>query len=716
MNRFRIALTVLILLSVACASLPQAAPTALPTTEALAPLPTLTAQPPVESTPLPPEPIPPTATAAAPALGELVPIQPSNLPGEWLLIDSPNALRTLHFDGVFVWAGSEAGGLVQWEPTMRSPLRHTRATGFPLTSVYDLASDASTGYVYAVGDTGFAMWDGSAWQYWYAEQLGFPADLPLSAVAVEPGTSVLWIGGQEGLDYADYFNEPTRRGGGLLRWDWQTGEMQRFSAPDPLLSNQINDLLVGLDGTLWVASGLYGSEPTDGGISFRSPDGNWGEFGRQHGSDGFAIDRGLNGYGFGSLAQAADGRIYAASRRGVSWLEPGAEKWQFVEFWDAQQMALDDQGYLWVAAREGLFRLENDYPVNVFTRGTQSVNYRAAAFDGQGGIWFGGEQGLSVWQEGTLQELSVPGALPSMLVTDLALNGDGSLWLRSGGVVCQILEDAYIQCYPDETTAIEAASPWTGTTALWPLSPEGKLWLLEERTAWAYDGSSWASVALDAGSGEYIQGFAVGPGDRLALSSEAGLELYDPAGQARSVTWVASTDFYTVVQHPFFDAAGSAIWGSSAYSNFFPGPALRYSLDSQTWETIADPLLANLSPQGLSLSPSGEIWAATADGHLLVLRQDTWQVLPITAEAMGSVGFAWVKFGLGADLWLATIDPCGFEAVCVSGLVYYDSANWMRFTPENSPLASAWIFDVVHTPGDMAWVATTAGLQKFSPP
>ena len=83
---------------------------------------------------------------------------------------------------------------------------------------------------------------------------------------------------------------------------------------------------------------------------------------------------------------------------------------------------------------------------------------------------------------------------------------------------------------------------------------------------------------------------------------------------------------------------------------------------------------------------------------------------------MGSMGFAWVKPGLGADLWLATIDPCGFEAVCVSGLVYYDTANWMRFTPENSPLASAWILDLVHTPGDQAWVATTAGLQKFSPP
>ncbi|MBN2146195.1 MAG: hypothetical protein JW726_02360 [Anaerolineales bacterium] len=712
----------LILLSLACSNLPAVSP---PPTIQPTPAVPVTEEAPAElpaepSQTAPPAPTPQPEPTLAEAVTEGHPIQPSSLPGEWLLFDSPNAVRVLLFDGQYLWAGSGGGGLVQWEPATQNATRHTRASGFPLRTVYDLAFDAATGFVYAVGDAGLAILKDGQWQHSPCAQLGFEADLPLSAVAVEPGTTTIWVGGQEAVTYADDLSEPTTRGGGLLRLDWQSGAWERFTAPDPLLSNQVNDLLIDANGTLWVAGGQYGNEPTAGGISFRDAAGNWGEFGRDHGSDGYTNDRGLNGYAFGQLALGAGGRIYAANRRGVSWLDAGAEKWQFVEFWDVQQMAVDAQGALWAAAREGLFRLEDGALSNVYRQesgeGGEYDYLRAVALDGQGAVWFGGEQGLQIWEDGSVMGLAVPGALPALAVSDVALKGDGTLWLRSGGAVCQLVAEATIQCYENERLAIEAAYPWAGSEPLWPMAPDGSLWLLEERTLWGYDQNGWRSVPMDASIGQAVQGFTVAAEGLLALASENGLALYDPTQGWHMVPSYTPPPAYFAFYNPFYDPASHAIWGAAAYSAFYAGQAVRFSLDSQSWEKVAEEVLGGIPPQGLSISPSGEVYAVTTQGQAFVLREGSWQALPLTAEAMGSTGFAWLKFGLGADLWLATLDPCGFEALCVSGLVYFDTANWMRWTPQNSNLASAWVLDVVTTPDDKVWVATAGGLQKFAPP
>ena len=209
-----------------------------------------------------------------------------------------------------MWAGSQNGGLVQWDAEALTSIRHTRASGFPLRTVNDLAFNAAGGYLYAVGDEGLAIWDGTRWEGFTSGELEFLPDDPLTAVAVEGGTTI-WVGAKEVWDTSVYWEVATYIGGGLAHGDWQEGTWVQYRTPDPLMSNQINDLIVDAGGKLWVASGLYGNEPTAGGVSCRDSRRELGALGIRAGTGRADLDS-LDGYAYGSLAISPDGRVTPA--------------------------------------------------------------------------------------------------------------------------------------------------------------------------------------------------------------------------------------------------------------------------------------------------------------------------------------------------------------------------------------------------------------------
>jgi streptogramin lyase len=588
--------------------------------------------------------------------------------------------------------------------------------------VNDLAFDAASGYLYAVGDEGLAVWDGTHWEGFTSAELGFLPDDPLTAVAVESGTTI-WVGAKEVWDTSVDWWVATYIGGGLAIGDWQEETWEQYQAPDHLLSNQINDLTVDAGGKLWVASGLFGNEPTAGGISCRDSDGNWKHWGFAQGLGWADLDS-LDGYAYVSLVISPDGRVYAGGRHGVSVLDPGADEWQQIEEYSAQQLSLDVDGNLWIAARQGVYRLNsNDAPQNVY-EDPESGSWKAVALDEEGNLWFGGAAGLfRVWG-GSVQQLYVPDALPGLRVFDVAVNGDDTIWLRSEGWISQLVGDRLFT-YASENLAIEAAYPWAGRDSLWPVAPDGTLWFLDDGALRGYNADGWQNVPLDIPSDTYVSGYTACGNDTLVVAVYTGLHLH-----LINQGWlfVPFPQEAYAIRNLICNGLTNTIWGNLAIVDYFyTGKVGQYELVTGEWTTFSEDngSMPYVPPYGVSLSPTGEIWAVNYEDDFISsssvwVYQDygAWKLIIPWTNFLGESGFGEIYFGNSEDLWLTTMEQCGFESVCLTGLIYYNYnwVNWRWFTEENSALVSERIYDLSVDSQGNAWLATDSGLQRVPLP
>jgi ligand-binding sensor domain-containing protein len=674
--------------------------------------------PPTSTQPIPTRTLPPP-TPTTPALTLIkssaffftkgYSIQPSNSPDKWLLYDSPRYTTVLLFDGKYIWAGSADGGLVQWDTHTLSAVRYTNANGFPLRAVNDLAFDEENGYLYAVGDSGLAIWDGTQWKGFTSEQLGFLLDEPLNAIAVEAGT-IIWVGAQQSWNPASYSEASAWIGGGLVRGDWRAGNWESFNNQDPLLNEEINDLAFDSNGNLWVASGRSYEEPTTGGIAVRDTFERWSHWGWTWGS-AHKFDRGLDGYGFSSLAISPDGRVYAGGSRGVSWLEPDTDVWQSVDVRGVHQLSLDAQGRLWMATDYGLHRLDVSGLQFVFQR-PEYNGWLALAQDGEANVWFGGSDGLFRLRGNRVEQMPVLDALPGYIF-DVAVNGDDTVWTRSDVGISHLVGDRIIN-FAEEKLAIEAAYPWSGLDTLWPVATDGTLWLLMDNTLWGYNQDGWKAVTLDTLSDEHIYSYTAGRNGALIIAGSIGLHIYKGNKVWQLVKYPQGIDYIDGV---VYNSATNTIWARN-YFLHNPGKVVRFNLDTGDWTFWGENPRSYYSLNGIGLSSANEIWAASTSGSLVVYRSDgTWQSVAKSADFLGVWGFGDIHFGNSGDIWLTTIEECG-EWICSTGLVYYDGKRWQRFTAENSGLYDNRVYDVSVDSLGNAWLATETGLQQapFPPP
>ena len=653
-------------------------------------------------------------------------IQPSNGADEWLLYDSPRSVTVLLFDGESMWAGSQNGGLVQWDAEALTSIRHTRASGFPLRTVNDLAFDAGGGYLYAVGDEGLAIWDGTRWEGFTSGELGFLPDDPLTAVAVEGGTTI-WVGAKEVWDTSVDWEVATYIGGGLAHGDWQEGTWEQYRAPDPLMSNQINDLIVDAGGKLWVASGFYGAAPTAGGVSWRDSEGNWKHWGITQGLDRADLDS-LDGYAYRSLAISPDGRVYAGGRWNMSKLDPGTGVWDPIEVKYpnevkyVQQLSLDTGGNLWITAEQGVYRLDSNYALQNVYEDPESGSWKAIALDEEGNVWFGGAAGLFRMQGESVRRLYVPDALPGIPVFDVAINGNDTVWMRSEGGISQLVGDR-IFAFASESLAIEAAYPWTGRDSLWPVAPDGTLWLLDDGSLRGYNTDGWQSVPLDIPSDTYVSGYTVCGNDTLVVAVYNGLHIH-LTNQGWLFAPFPQGGF--VIRDLICHGLTNTIWGNfDMAENFYTGMVGQFKLEAGEWIVFNEDngSIPYVPPYGASLSPTGEIWAVNYDtdwnfSSSVWVYQDngTWQLNIPSPNFLGESGFREIYFGNSEDLWLITWEKCGYEEVRLTGLIYYDWADWHWFTAENSGLSSDRIYDLSVDSHGNAWLATESGLQRVPLP
>ena len=78
-------------------------------------------------------------------------------------------------------------------------------------------------------------------------------------------------------------------------------------------------------------------------------------------------------------------------------------------------------------------------------------------------------------------------------VSQIAFNGDGSVWFLTDQGVSRVVNDR-ITHFADERMAIEVAFPWTGIQTWWAVAPDGTLCTTIDGDVIGYNGKTWGSV------------------------------------------------------------------------------------------------------------------------------------------------------------------------------------------------------------------------------
>lgn len=219
--------------------------------------------------------------------------------------------------------------------------------------------------------------------------------------------------------------------GGIVRWNPETQEKVTLAPTDGLVSSSINDIAIGVDGSIWIA--------TDYGVSRYQIDGNpkWSTFTT---ASGLASNR------VQSVSVANDGSIWFGTINGVSHFTPqGNPVWQTFRTPDGlvndvvQDIAIDQDGSIWFGTSAGLSHyIPGDTPV--WQNTTQLCNRTdpsilAVAIGPDGSIWLGLSTCLLKYDT-TLGWIDFGYFLGLYYVTDfrsIAFDSSGVAWVSTSG-------------------------------------------------------------------------------------------------------------------------------------------------------------------------------------------------------------------------------------------------------------------------------------------
>ncbi|MBN1139789.1 MAG: hypothetical protein JXM73_24675 [Anaerolineae bacterium] len=261
--------------------------------------------------------------------------------GRWSAWVTGGYTRALALAGDVVWAGGPAGLI---SISLSSDISMTHALPWSDQAVRALAV-GSNGHIWAAGAVGLAEFDGSAW---HAHTI--PLSHTWRALAVDPGTGAIWLGGGQGNEggaavyggtwqAAGAFGAPVTAltvdgagrawaatwGGGVYRQDG-SGGWTRYRAAGGLASDLV--LAAASDGqAAWFGTwpGQGGQGPFGGIARYELATGAWRSYTTAHGLPFDAV--------FGqapapvyALTQGEPGTMWAATTDGVYFLA-GDERW-----------------------------------------------------------------------------------------------------------------------------------------------------------------------------------------------------------------------------------------------------------------------------------------------------------------------------------------------------------------------------------------------------
>jgi tRNA A-37 threonylcarbamoyl transferase component Bud32 len=500
---------------------------------------------------------------------------------------------------------------------------------FDIGDIHSFMVD-SDGSIWAGGAYGVRRFDGQKWA---------PPDLPIDDPAlkdVQPDVrallrdrdGALWVGLAEGL----------------LRWDGK--RWTRFSDAQGVGKAQVSRLLQDRAGTIWAAAGAQGL------LRYDAAQDRWQK-----------IVVTAEGEEILSIAQLADGRLWASSADGIASSADEGARWQ---------------------------------PVKAPEQYAGNAGASRIVQDDAGRIWIGAGAGVSCCAEAQWRLAERQGELPAAQVGRLTLAPDGKLWMiESYGGAAAALDPASMRVEPSEglddnigAVAFSKDTEWLGTKDAGVVRRRGGATLRISTADGLPSDAVRALLATDTA---------------LWIGTNKGLAFYELAtGKVGTVE-----GFENGIVDVFLSAPNGDIWAGSIREGSDGLVALgRYDGKVwQIWREGDEPLPKGSSGvTALAADAEGHVWAGVWGGGLHTWDGAAWKNW---AEADGAPQGNVVALTLhNGELWAA-----GQEGDLYGTLFRWNKDGWAHFEVEG---LSSLTNDMRFTDDGALWLATSDGLLRLS--
>ncbi len=418
----------------------------------------------------------------------------------------------------------------------------TATQGLPQNSVLTMVQ-ARTGYLWMGTEEGFVRFDGISFTVF--DKGNLPLENHHTNVIVEDAKEpILWIGTD---------------GGGLIRFNYRSGETIVFTQREGLPHNMVLRILQNDDGSLWLATRkglclfrdgkverIYQKKdglPTDELRAMRKDARGrlWvgGRAGRIGYLDGerFTILDSFDSQ-ISDIFTDSEGTVWVATQRGLFAKKEGSDEFQSVQpdalgNYSATVVFEDRQGNIWVGTEEaGLFRIR-DKKKRISPDDKAYFTSISAIFeDNEGSLWIGTRgAGLFRFREGKFMTIGGPGVFRNEIIFSLYGSKSGGMWFGSFG-------GGLYQYQDNKVTSFTFQNIVTYDSIVLSLveDPDGILWAgIYGKGLFRWDGGQGKLFTTDDGlpSNNISAVYRDSKGRIWVGTNEAGLAYYDGTSFAR---------------------------------------------------------------------------------------------------------------------------------------------------------------------------------------
>ncbi len=547
--------------------------------------------------------------------------------------DLQGAIHSLTFgeSSSELWAGTATGAVLAWNGSAWDLLARM---GSPVQALY-----YTRGQLWIGTTAGLYLWSGEA----PAPVTGLDGAY-ISVMGSSNGGDSIWVGTSEGL------------------WLRQEGRWSAIGEAEGLSARDITALWADASGPVWVAA--------DGNIAWRDPaTGAWEQVETDplHARERVRITS-LAGDGSGGVWIGTEGGGFFRLVEGEAIpsitpqysLIPQTINSGETSFIHA--VAVDQAGSLWLGTVSGVFRSDREiWGREIHPPASSPANeIQTILADEQGRLWIG-TRGEGIRRKeagnGLADEafFDVDSGLPSLFVTDLALDADGRIWAGTWWGLASLAPGAELWTQPVPPESLPSALVTT------VLAQERLLWIGTDNGLARYDIATGVLSIVEALTQQDVQDLALDSADRLwAATGSGGIFVGEPDG-----SWT------------------------------------RYQAGSEAGQSIfADDVAALASDPKVP----GAMWAAVNRHGLIYFDGQAWQDRTASARLPSKLFYDLYVDPVDGSLWI------GSEG----GVTRFDGRTWETLIVE-SVLPATSISSIVRSPYGVYWFGSRDGLTFHRP-